>query len=168
MNRMSYERRAEQTHTYEARRLFLLHSDQLMSEWTFERDIIEKTEPNFPKVQNRWTGASGYQLQQRIFWLYMKEKRPDVSVLKYWNRGPGRCGSASLGLSRFDYKSPSAAWSCFEVSSAGSCTRWPPQVPSNLNYSIILRKWGLCFMNRHRMVQQTNTTKDWKVWGFIF
>lgn len=90
-----------------------------------------------------------------------------MSFLKYWNRGPERCGSPSLGLSRFDYKRPSAAWSCFEVSSAGSCTRWPPEVPFNLNYSIILRKWGLCFMNRHCMVQQTNTTKAWKVGGFF-
>lgn len=86
-----------------------------------------------------------------------------MSFLKYWNRGPERCGSASLGLSRFDYKRPSAAWSSFEVSSAGSRTRWPTEIPSNLNYSTILRKWGLCFMNRHRTVEQTNTAKEWKV-----
>lgn len=117
----------------------------------------------FPEVPSQWTRASGHKLQQKEFLAVYVKKKIDVSFLKCWNRGPERCGSVSLGLLRFDYKRPSAAWSCFEVNSAGSRTRWPTEIPSNLNYSTILRKWGLCFMNRHRMVQQTNTTKEWKV-----
>lgn len=38
--------KAERTHTCEAGTFLLLHRDQLMSEGTFEREIIEKTEPN--------------------------------------------------------------------------------------------------------------------------
>jgi len=40
------EGRAEQTHTLETGKFLLLHSAQIMSEWTFEREIVEKREPN--------------------------------------------------------------------------------------------------------------------------
>lgn len=88
----------------------------------------------------------------------------------FWSAGTGAQRGVALhpwGFQDFDYKRPSAAWSCFEVNSAGSSTRWPTEIPSNLNYSTILRKWGLCFMNRHCMVQQTNTTKEWKVLSLL-
>lgn len=54
--------------------------DWLENEWTFEREVIRKVEPN--SVHSRRTRVSGYRLEQGSFWLDVKGEKPAGSVFE--------------------------------------------------------------------------------------
>lgn len=70
------EDRAGWTHTGEPGRSLLLHSDQLRSEKTFERDIIAKTQPNSSqRCTINGQEPVGTSCSKENFWLYIYIKK---------------------------------------------------------------------------------------------
>lgn len=70
--------------------------DWLGNEWTFEREVIRKVEPN--SVHSRRTRVSGYRLEQGSFWLDVKGEKPAGECFEVLKRAQGDVGFHPWGF----------------------------------------------------------------------
>lgn len=91
----------------------------------------------FSEMYDDRTGGNGHELKYRAFWSGIRIKEVIVKVLKAWNRLP-REDVKSLFLEVFNSigQAPSSlAW--LDPPWLEVWTRWPLEVPSRLNCSVI-------------------------------